>query len=1461
MESPILKQIAKFLQDKKRYKRWLAVFVCLAVIVGFTTAAALKMRGRAMTHDERVLACKLEVHQHTEACYDQEKNIICGYADYAVHRHNEDCYDAKSGSLACTLPEVEAHQHTDACYQEAEALACGLEESEGHQHTDGCYTREQGELTCQAEEHAHTEECQGEDGTIICEKEEHTHTDECYEWDEALACQQEESEGHTHTAECYQVQKTLVCQKPEVKVHTHGDGCYERVLIAPDGQETVQDPEGNVGIAEKVLAGTANEELPEGRIEVRRICGKLQVEEHTHTQENGCIEIHEVIDGTDLNPVEDNLENGDGKESAQTNWDGMEKSDLGEADENLVKTFEGNGFTVTATYKKDANIPDEAGLLVEQITAESDEEHYAKRSEEFQEMMEDKNATMSALLKVGFYLNGQEIEPETPVTLTVQFLGEDGLPEGAPITVVHFAEEGNEELEGSDVEDGSTTFKMDSFSEIAIGIGEKNSNASASTVSVSKSYEYKGDMFHAVFRVEGNVELPDDSMAGSDGNIDKKGKQKDKEATEKDVAEKTELVVKLLDEKADEYKAAAAIYSDDTESAEELYMNQVLSYSLVYNDKKLDLSDCKVTMEVTPTQKLLDYADATVNTEAESDTDIQPEAMLSFIGISNTESIDEDGQGSVGRADIDIEEDVSNPSEDIVIEGEEGDAEIEGVKTENAGTEGANSGMADEESDSADGTGIEDSGSAEEGNDLELSTEDIPQKGEILATAPITNATLKQPVTVILNAAGTQNAVAAAVTSQANPKFTVELYAEIEKIVATDLQGPITDEEKQQEKISVIDTSGKSMPTNGGNMDRKRIAVKKDGTLETTTELTEVYTPEEYEYISAPGLLYFNKIAKNDSYELTEIRVKRQGTTEWETYPCVVNGQEKEWHFTNKQATKDENEDDFILITDKATIRLVHKVRTETVRNGASFYDYDVSDGKLYNSASATESNKVNRGNATTPSKSAVWYMYTNRQGINSNLADQTFGFGNSEGTLKTTMGEIVGNWANAENAGYGSPTFGLVTGLNNGKIQYASNIKAPNLFNDGDAKGKSSYIGNLVFSQKGDTYTLTGAEVMEGKQVVSAVNGVDKFKRQRLNWNKTYYFAGNDFYPMDGVSSAGTDGHDLMFGDASTVSNLKNFSDKDNTLDAPASDDGQNHNHYFGMHYTVSFDLVKDYSGPLEYLFYGDDDMWVFLDGPEGSGLNGKLVCDIGGVHSSVGEYVNLWDYVKKDNETVEGRYTLTFFYTERGASGSTCWMQFTLPSVSFATTEQDTGQIKIEKEVTGSETSDEFGFNINFQKKNGQPLKDDYSYTKYNSATNEVIENDVLIWNNSKFTLKAGEYIIINFLPVDSTYTLKEVGPVEVKPKEPGEDLEWTVKPDNPYIPEISGGNSTGTLGEITGDVIKNDTIRIKYNNVEQYVLPETGGFGTNLYTMAGVLSILFGAGFMYRKKFREGRVGGSS
>ena len=144
MESSILKQIARFLQEQKKQKRWLVVFLCLAIIVGFGTVTALKMRGQAMTHKEKRVICQLAVHQHADECYDENKeNLICGYADYVVHVHNEDCYDW-NGNLTCQLPEVEKHEHSEECYTEEATLICGLEETAGHQHGAECHTTQQG---------------------------------------------------------------------------------------------------------------------------------------------------------------------------------------------------------------------------------------------------------------------------------------------------------------------------------------------------------------------------------------------------------------------------------------------------------------------------------------------------------------------------------------------------------------------------------------------------------------------------------------------------------------------------------------------------------------------------------------------------------------------------------------------------------------------------------------------------------------------------------------------------------------------------------------------------------------------------------------------------------------------------------------------------------------------------------------------------------------------------------------------------------------------------------------------------------------------------------------------------------------------------------------------------------------------------------------------------------------------
>ena len=1352
-------------------------------------------------------------HVHEDSCYDEAGNLICGY-ETATHVHEESCYDAE-GNLQCGY-ETATHVHEDSCYDTEGNLICGYETAT-HVHEDSCYDAE-GNLQCGYETatHVHEDSCYDTEGNLICgyETATHVHEESCYDAEGNLICGYESAIEHEHDINCYDTEGNLICDYEDAKDHEHDSSCY--------------DAKGNLICG---YEGVKNHEHDASCYDIRGnlICNYKGVEDHIHT--DTCYdEEGNLICGYEILEVYDSL-----------------------------KAYENERYIVVVKYNNDAKLPEEAELIAEEITADSDGEHYGNRETEYREMMQDETASMKALLKIGFYLEGEEVEPETPVAVSIQFKDEDGLAEGKPITVVHFAEEGTEKLDGSKAKDNSTTFKMGSFSEIAIGYGseetEDNKNVVKTKVHVSKLYEYEDYMFRAKFQVEGDIMMPDgllntenselpegdvvstleDEEEQSDAN---EVESEDKEAateenkpseqvteadnqeknnkgvngeaeegqtedilvlTEEELAGTMEFVVEPLGEDTEEHKAAEIVYGEGTE---EIFLNQVLSYYLSYDGVKLDLSDCKVTMEIVPTQALVALAEETMAVESDNGEKIRDEVTFSIIDFMPAENMEENtATESINTAD----------------------------QTDMVGSESID----DEDSDNevVDDTEL-DSTKADEGEVTENSI-----TGEILDAVPVTSDTVKQPIQVTLNAIGTDNAVAATVSSQANPNFTVQFYALIDRFAE-----PTSEE--MATSIKVIDTSGKKLPTNGGKMAQKNIKVEGDGTVRTESELTEIYSEGSYDYISAPGLVYFNKIAKNDNYILKEIQVQRNNSTTWETYSCE-NG--KEWHFTNKEATKNEYEDEFILITTDAVIRLVHTVKTEEVTNGANFYDYDVSDGNLYTSTAKTE--MVPR-EGKTHNSGATWYMYTNRQGINSNSPDQTFGFGNAETTMKTTMGEIVGNGANSQNSLYGSPTFGMVTGLKDDKIQYASNIKAPNLFNEGTAKGKSSYAGNLIFSQKGDTYTLTGAEVEEHGEIVSHVYNLDKFTRQRYNWNETYYFAGNDFYPLDDVSSAGTNGHDLMFGAADTAL-LKNFSEinTSDTKDAPTSDDKKNHNHYFGMHYTVEFDLVEDYVGPLEYLFYGDDDMWVFLDGP---GYSGKLICDIGGVHSSVGEYVDLWDYIDKGTK---GHYKLTFFYTERGASGSTCWMQFTLPSVSFATTEQDTGELEIKKKVTGTdETSEEFGFEIHFKDSNGNDLRDDYSYTKFDSAGN-VVENDILIWNNSKFTLKAGEYIVIKFLPDGSSYTINEIGPVKLEQTEPGEGTEWESDGNNPYVPEITGG-TTSSLGTVTGTVSKDSIVKIEYNNILKFSLPETGGPGMELYTIAGVLCILCGAGFLYKKKFRERR-----
>ncbi len=587
------------------------------------------------------------------------------------------------------------------------------------------------------------------------------------------------------------------------------------------------------------------------------------------------------------------------------------------------------------------------------------------------------------------------------------------------------------------------------------------------------------------------------------------------------------------------------------------------------------------------------------------------------------------------------------------------------------------------------------------------------------------------------------SASAEEVGTSANPNFTVQYYANLEVLANSG-----------DTSILAIDTSGGNLPKNGRTPSTKSIYLNKDSsgsyTVATKTQLTEVYSAKEFEYIKAPSLVYFNNLASNGNYILSQIWVLKGGKSasstnkaDWNVYtdPDAI-------HFTNRSATAAAN-DDVILIENRAVIRLVYDTAKEEYKKGAAFYDYDISDGKIYKSTSTTGG--IYKDQETADRSGERYYIYTEGQGINSdgNYSGKgvKLAFGNRN-TRTGLGGEVWNN--NTINTGnsksFKKCTFGIVKGIDSkGNLIYSEGIAVPNLFDDGAAKGKTLHDGkSLVFNQVGDTYALTSVSGTKAADLETFINPSNSYGEHTDIYT-------NNFWPMDGLARKGSDAE---FGDSDDTDVQWAFGSKSegiysydtSSCSLPESDDGKRHNSYFGFTYEIDFKLSEDYVGPLEYIFYGDDDMWVFLDD--------ALICDIGGVHSSIGEYVNLWDYLEKG---VGGSHKLKFFYTERGASGSTCYMRFTLPSVSVLAPERNTGDHKVSKKVEGADLDQNFEFTIRLKDSEGNYVKDDYVYNKYDSA-GDIIERDLLIWDNSRFTLKGGQYIIIENLPEGTTYQITE-------------------------------------------------------------------------------------------------------
>ncbi len=641
------------------------------------------------------------------------------------------------------------------------------------------------------------------------------------------------------------------------------------------------------------------------------------------------------------------------------------------------------------------------------------------------------------------------------------------------------------------------------------------------------------------------------------------------------------------------------------------------------------------------------------------------------------------------------------------------------------------------------------------------------------------------------------------------------------------------------------DSQGRRLPQNrvlGDDMPQISLDIQADGSIAEDNVFLPIYQERQTTYFTTPSIRMVDKLLGKDNYELSELWILKSNRLpdstnreDWTIYSKEnMTGISSLYDLILTNQPGQVTDSNVIYIENNTVIRFVYNETNNVKSTNASFYDYDIGDGYVY-TGDGVASNSQKNTSYQSEHPTDTLYMSTNKKGINSienygGSSDKKFAFGNANTDTGWQNERIdgyafnaanrVGGW-NTPNLGFEKCTFGLVTGLgSDGNPIFRDGIVAPKLFGTESAIGKT-YVGEyeLNFNRRGDTYTLQGV-------TGTPAQNLDKFSTHSSVWS-------NLFWPMDAAETWGADGHDMKWGDKPMETYRRFTGDGTHGKGSmfAVSDDLVDHNSYFSMNFSIDFALSEGYTGPLEYCFFGDDDIWMFLDG--------KLILDIGGVHSSVGEYINLWDYIEVGDTS---NHTLQFFYIERGASGSSCWMQFTIPEVTFSsgTGGNTDGSLKIEKSVVGYPTgSRSFDFQLSLLNSDGSIHDGNYIYVVRETSTDEMIDRGVVYRGELDFNLSDDEYILISGLPVGTSYRVTEAN----------------YNCDTTY--SVDGG-ATITSSTLNGTITKGQTITVKcINDFSSHALfPATGGPGFVLwYCIAS--SLIFAAstcGYLNLRKQRK-------
>lgn len=1377
--------IRKISAEHKKRRRAICALLVVSLFVAGGVSWQLHLTGITLSNDA---CCGMEEHHHTEAC-GETRTLICGFSE------ND---ESQPGDTQTTN---EPHTHNDSCYEERQVLSCGLSE---HSHSDGCYETTQ-TLNC-TEDHEHTDSCYTTEQILACGLDEHTHGEDCYTTEKALICDQPETEPHHHTEDCYEI--TYNCGLEE---HTHTVLCYSDhgadLETADDWERTLPDEltgtwaDDVIAVAQSQLGYQESENnfiLAEDEETIRGYtrygewygnpygdwCAMFasfclhyaDIPEEAIPYASGCpswiskldrMGLYEAAD--DYIPVPGDIVFFAGEDSDEADHVGIVTA----LDEDtylnidVLRTIEGN--VSGRVGEKEYELPDETIIGYVSMAAAYE------RAVELELIENDASVPETSI---------EYVDSEDLISLLTSFAAE--------AESYKLAYETNDQATSAEHMQAMDLL----YTQAQAIFYELNPDADeAAFVSYVKTNYIKAYSIYVCANQEPQTPHPETENAAVAGAKDFQ-------------LENNSFIISLHLEGTVNLPVASDLAADvPGNDAVDNIETPAPDAEKAVPDESAPPDETAPAADEPPAVDEPSWADITMET---SQVDESSETYAQFAAFAQEQGGEDEMFSLMAMRFVFLYDGQELDVSDCTLTAEITPKQAILTPPEQALPMMQTFSIASD-TESVDVPAPE----GEMGIVFSVMQEQDAQIVELDSVLLTDEDGTVPTLTVPLKADGI---LALAASQTANPKFTVQYYAYMDQVNLTG-----------SKPLSIINTSGARLPKNGVNLTMKNLYLNKSGSrfyVATNKEtVVPVYSQKRFEYIQAPNLAYFNRLYENGHYALKEVWILKTrkpsdstNKADWTVYTDPAN-----LHFTNRQASANNST---ILINENAVIRLVFDTTASGYNNAATFYDYDITDGKLYKTSSLTG------GTYKTQSDGTTVFGYTNKQGINSKGnytgTGTKLAFGNTN--TGTTLGDLRWNGqelnkynrANTDTGGNGC-TFGLVSHLDtNGHIVYSSGVNAPNMFNEGTATGKTAFQNySLDFKRDGDTYTL------------SAVRGTSAQNLDSFIHLQSYGIYTNNFWPMDSAPTYGAAGHDLKFGNNSLQDNRRYFDkySSPSTNQFPLSDDGPDHNSYFGMQYAVRFELTEDYIGPLEYYFFGDDDMWVFLDG--------RLVCDIGGVHSSVGEYVNLWDYIKKDDA---GTHTLSFFYTERGASGSTCYMRFTLPSVSSITPEQNTGTLRVEKEVTGPKAGNEvFDYKIHFTDAAGKNLKDDYAYTRYD-RDGKVVKTDVIIYDGGTFQLKDGEYIIVRYLPVGAKYHVTEVDP------EP--DIYKTTVSTNNGEP-VAGREASGTIQLLTEE-------KVHYINQTFYELPETGGAGTIPYTLGGLLLMAGALIFGVRRRKYERRAG---